>query len=77
MVAVGNDSQFRAFCEVIGLPELGRDARFDTNHKRAAAQPELSRLSEPALRARGVQDWNQALAAANVPCGPIYTMDQR
>jgi crotonobetainyl-CoA:carnitine CoA-transferase CaiB-like acyl-CoA transferase len=61
---------------VIGLPELGRDARFDTNPKRAAAQPELSRLIEPALRARGVRDWNQALAAANVPCGPIYTMDQ-
>ncbi|MFY4261272.1 CaiB/BaiF CoA transferase family protein [Achromobacter xylosoxidans] len=76
MVAVGNDSQFRAFCDVIGLPDLGRDARFDTNPKRAAAQPELSRLIEPAMRVRTVQDWNQALAAANVPCGPIYTMDQ-
>ncbi len=76
MVAVGNDSQFRSFCGVIGLSGLADDARFDTNPKRAAAQAELSRLIEPAMLARGVEEWNQALAAANVPCGPIYTMDQ-
>lgn len=76
MVAVGNDSQFRSFCGVIGLPGLADDARFDTNPKRAAEQAELSRLIEPAMLAHSVTQWNQALAAANVPCGPIYTMDQ-
>src|SRR6478752_5121057 len=76
MVAVGNDSQFRSFCNVIGLPALADDPRFDTNPKRAAAQADLSRLIEPAMLARTVTDWNEALAAANVPCGPIYTMDQ-
>ncbi|WGJ90021.1 CoA transferase [Achromobacter mucicolens] len=76
MVAVGNDSQFRSFCNVIGLPDLAADPRFDTNPKRAAAQADLSRQIEPAMLARTVADWNQALAAANVPCGPIYTMDQ-
>ena len=76
MVAVGNDSQFRSFCHVIGLPALADDPRFDTNPKRAAAQADLSRLIEPAMRARTAAEWNQALAAANVPCGPIYTMDQ-
>ena len=40
------------------------------------AQADLSRQIEPAMLARTVADWNQALAAANVPCGPIYTMDQ-
>lgn len=76
MVAVGNDSQFRSFCKVIGLPELADDTRFLTNPLRAAAQAELSRLIEPAMRQRTAQAWNDALAAANVPCGPIYTMDQ-
>ncbi|MFF7395466.1 CaiB/BaiF CoA transferase family protein [Achromobacter sp. NPDC008082] len=76
MVAVGNDSQFRSFCKVIGLPELADDTRFLTNPLRAAAQAELSRLIEPAMRLRTAQAWNDALAAANVPCGPIYTMDQ-
>lgn len=76
MVAVGNDSQFRSFCTVIGLPALADDPRFVSNPKRAAAQADLSRLIEPALLTRTVREWNDALAAANVPCGPIYTMDQ-
>lgn len=76
MVAVGNDSQFRSFCAVIGLPALADDPRFVSNPQRAAAQADLSRLIEPAMLARTVSEWNDALAAANVPCGPIYTMDQ-
>ena len=76
MVAVGNDTQFRAFCTEIGLPALADDARFASNPKRAAAQAELSRLIEPAMLARTVREWNDSLAAVNVPCGPIYTMDQ-
>lgn len=76
MVAVGNDTQFQNFCQVIGLPALAGDARFATNPKRAAAQAELSALIEPALLARTVAEWNAALEQAKVPCGPIYTMDQ-
>lgn len=76
MVAVGNDTQYRSFCTVIGLPALADDPRFTTNPLRASAQAELSRLIEPAMRERTAREWNDALAAANVPCGPIYTMDQ-
>jgi crotonobetainyl-CoA:carnitine CoA-transferase CaiB-like acyl-CoA transferase len=76
MVAVGNDTQFQSLCTVIGLPQLALDPRFTTNPKRAAAQAELSALIEPALLARNVADWNAALEQANVPCGPIYTMEQ-
>jgi crotonobetainyl-CoA:carnitine CoA-transferase CaiB-like acyl-CoA transferase len=76
MVAVGNDTQFQAFCQAIGLPGLADDPRFATNPRRAAAQAELSALIEPAMRTRTVADWNAALSAAKVPCGPIYTMDQ-
>ncbi|WP_144637499.1 CaiB/BaiF CoA transferase family protein [Bordetella genomosp. 13] len=76
MVAVGNDVQFRSYCQVIGLPELADDARFATNPRRAAAQAELSALLEPAMKRRKVADWNEALERAKVPCGPIYTMEQ-
>jgi len=76
MVAVGNDAQFQRFCQVIGLPELAQDPRFDTNPKRAAAQTELSALIEPAMLIRKAADWNAALGQAKVPCGPIYTLDQ-
>ena len=35
VVAVGNDTQFVAFCQVLGLPELPSDERFATNPQRA------------------------------------------
>lgn len=76
MVAVGNDTQFQAFCEAIGLPGLAADARFATNPLRAAAQAELSALIEPAMRVRTVAEWNDALGRAKVPCGPIYSLHQ-
>ncbi|GAB1575708.1 CaiB/BaiF CoA transferase family protein [Bordetella petrii] len=76
MIAVGNDAQFRSFCHAIDRPELASDPRFGTNPQRAAQRAELAALIEPAMRTRTVRQWNDALAAANVPCGPIYTMEQ-
>ena len=35
-IAIGNDSQFRAFCIEMGRPELGTDPRFATGRLRLA-----------------------------------------
>lgn len=76
MVAVGNDAQFRAFCQVLGLPALAEDPRYLTNPLRAAAQAALGAELEPVMRSRSVAQWHAALEAAKVPCGPIYTLPQ-
>lgn len=76
MIAVGNDSQYQSFCRVIERPELASDPRFATNLERAAARKVLVPLIAEAMTARTVAAWNEALSAANVPCGPIYEMDQ-
>src|SRR5690606_16854969 len=41
IVAVGNDSQFRAYCRVIGMPELAQDARFASNPGRVVNREAL------------------------------------
>ena len=41
IVAVGNDNQFRAYCTVIGMPELADDPRFATNPGRVVHRDEL------------------------------------
>ncbi|MEZ5637724.1 MAG: CaiB/BaiF CoA-transferase family protein [Burkholderiaceae bacterium] len=71
VIAVGNDSQFAAFCNVLGVPELARDARFATNPLRARHRQELVPLLADILRQRPVKDWHAAFDAANVPSGPI------
>jgi crotonobetainyl-CoA:carnitine CoA-transferase CaiB-like acyl-CoA transferase len=71
ILAVGNDAQFRRFCEVAGAPALADDPRFSANaervRNRAALEPEIERLT----RTRDAAEWIAVLEAAGVPCGPI------
>jgi formyl-CoA transferase len=65
-----------AFCEVVGLPELPGDPRFDTIAKRTAARAELNALVSDRLRTRTTADWVAALNEAGVPAGPVYRVDE-
>lgn len=76
IVAVGNDSQFRAYCGVLGLPELADDPRFATNPKRVVNRDVLVPILAERM-AQGERDhWLGELERAGVPAGPINTLDQ-
>ena len=76
ILAVGNDGQFRRFCEIAGCTELAADPRFATNAARVRHRETLVPLLEPLLRARARADWLAALEAAGVPCGPINDLGE-
>lgn len=76
IVAVGNDSQFRAFCAVAGRHEWATDERFVTNSVRIVNRQVLIPMIEAVMATRSRQDWMQALEEVGVPCGPIQTIDQ-
>ena len=76
IVAVGNDSQFRKFCEALGKTELGVDPRFATNSNRIRNRSDLIPLLEPLVKTRSRDAWVEALEAAGIPCGPINNIDQ-
>ncbi|PWV59457.1 CaiB/BaiF CoA transferase family protein [Plasticicumulans acidivorans] len=76
ILAVGNDDQFRRFCTVAGCSELADDPRFHSNSARVAHRAELIPLLAARLRERPRDRWLAELGAANVPCGPINTLDQ-
>ena len=66
----------RRFCEVIGLPALADDPRFDSSAKRSTNRSELNALVADRLRTRTTAEWVDSLNEAGVPCGPVYGMDQ-
>jgi len=76
ILAVGNDSQFRAFCQVVGHDEWASDPRFVTNSARIVNRVALIALIEAQMLTRTRDDWMSALEAVGVPCGPIQTIDQ-
>ncbi len=71
MLAVGNDGQFAAFCQVIGRPELAQDPRFATNPARVQNREALIPLLAQIFRQRPTEEWLEALVAAKVPCSPV------
>jgi glutaryl-CoA transferase len=71
ILAVGNDSQFRRFCETAGCPELADDELFANNPARVANREALVPLIEAQTRRRPTGHWIADLEAAGVPCGPI------
>jgi len=74
VLAVGNDGQFRKFCEVIARTELADDERFATNAQRVRNLPELLAIIREALLADDLAVWLAKLEAVAVPCGPINTI---
>ena len=76
ILAVGNDGQFRKFCEVAGLPALPDDPRFSTNKARVSHRAELIPLLRQATVFKTTAEWVTLLEAVGVPCGPINDLAQ-
>ena len=76
ILAIGNDRQFKRFCEVAGRPELAENARFKTNPDRVRNRAELVPILDALIGGRSVRDWVETLSAASVPCGPVNTVEQ-
>ncbi len=76
ILAVGNDGQFRRFCQVAGRPDLGGDPRYASNVERVRNRAELVPILAALVASRSCAQWIADLEQANVPCGPINTLDQ-
>ena len=76
ILAVGNDSQFKSFCEVAGLNDLPADTRYATNRSRVANRETLVPMIRRAMVTKTTDEWIAVLEKANVPCGPINTLDR-
>ena len=72
----GNDGQIRRLGEIIGRPHLADDPRFRTNQDRVAHRAELLDILQAAFVARGAAEWCRLLWDAQVPAGPVNTVDE-
>jgi crotonobetainyl-CoA:carnitine CoA-transferase CaiB-like acyl-CoA transferase len=71
VIAVGNDKQFAALAEVLGIPSLAVDDRFATNADRVAHRDALTEQLERALKSAAAAEWVGRLATAGVPSGLV------
>lgn len=73
MIAVGNDSLWKKFIEVIGLQSL-KDSKYATNPQRVEQRAELIPLLEEVFQMKTVKEWIEIFEEAKIPCGPINKM---
>ncbi len=76
ILAVGNDGQFKKFCQAAGKPELADDPRYATNPARIAHREHICAEVAALLAANTTQAWLDLLEPLGVPCGPINSVDQ-
>ena len=76
VLAVGNDGQFRRFCQLAGRPELAADARYATNPARVERRAELVPVLAEWMLERTTAEWTALLEPNAVPCAPILNIDQ-
>lgn len=74
VVAVGNNSQFAALCDVLGVPDIAFDTRYATNADRVVNRATLEPMLQALLMNHSTAELMIAFPARNVPAGPVNTV---
>jgi CoA:oxalate CoA-transferase len=75
-IAANKQEQWEAVADVLGVPELKTDPRFQERDARKNNRKELTPLLEAKLTERETTYWVDTLNAHDVPSGEILTLDQ-
>jgi crotonobetainyl-CoA:carnitine CoA-transferase CaiB-like acyl-CoA transferase len=76
ILAVGNDRQFKSFCDLAGTPELAEDPRFKTNPDRVHNREALYEILPTLTVEKTSREWVEGLAERKVPAGPVNDLEQ-
>ena len=76
MLAIGNDTQFRKFCQFVERPELADNPNFQTNEQRVINRESLIEHLSKILLSQPTVWWINQLETLDIPCGPINTLQE-
>ncbi|RPJ72226.1 MAG: CoA transferase [Acidobacteria bacterium] len=73
-IAANEQKQWESLCDVLGLPELKTDERFQRRDVRKANRRALTPIIEAKLTEKPTGYWAQALNAKGIPSGDILSL---
>ncbi len=76
ILAIGNDGQFRRFCELADQPHLAQDPRFVANRGRVKHRAQLIEALALLMKSKNTDDWLNLLEPEGIPCGRINSIDE-
>jgi len=75
-IAANKQEQWEDLCDVLGVPELKTDERFQKRDIRKKNRKELTPLLEAKLKENSTAFWAEALNAKGIPSGEILSLDE-
>lgn len=75
MIAAYHDDRWKALCEVLGDPGLATHPDFSSNPARVANRTKLAAVLGRHLAAKTTGEWQAAMEARDIICGPIAEYD--
>ncbi len=76
IIAAGNDRLFEKLCELLEMPEIGKDPKFFDNSSRAINMDELKTVIENKLSSKTTSEWVKDMEKEKIPCGPILNIKE-
>ncbi len=76
IIAVGNDSQFRKFCEQVGLEGIADHPDYTTNVARVKNREALADIISVGMKKKNRDYWISVFEKVGVPCGPVNNLEQ-
>ncbi|MEG1166189.1 MAG: CoA transferase, partial [Oscillospiraceae bacterium] len=74
--ACGNDKLFGLLVDVMKMPELLSDPRFECNNQRVLNHDALKTIVDDWTKDKTIDDIVDTLLAVGIPAGPINTIDR-
>ena len=75
-VAIGNDEQFRKFCDAINRSDLSKNQKYSTNIMRVSNRSELIPILKRELKTHKKNDLVDKMEKMKVPGGPINKLSE-
>lgn len=75
-LGLGTDGIWKRFWQAVGDPEFADLSGFETNAARRDQRPTIVSRIQEIMRTRARDSWLKTFAAARVPAGPIYSVDE-
>ncbi|RPG04336.1 MAG: CoA transferase [Pelagibacteraceae bacterium TMED267] len=76
IIAAGNDKLFKNLCDVLQIPNISDDERFNTNSLRCENMDQLKEIFEKKLSEKNTEEWIKEMEQLKIPCGPIFNIKQ-
>ncbi|MGB0363361.1 MAG: CaiB/BaiF CoA transferase family protein [bacterium] len=75
-VGAANQRNWERLLEVLGVPEMGSDPRFEDNHGRMDNLKPLEEELNKVFETRTTKEWLERLAEVGVPSGPVLDIQE-